>query len=294
MSEKPDPYAASARWDRLPLPAGGSSLGRIFDGAGLSLVAPSAVMMPWRDYPGRALVSVCAGIRDAYYEDESGFRKKLDPGDVILVRPGLKHRYGANRGGHWAEFFISFDGPVFDMLEASGVFDAHGAPVFYAGDIEPRMRRCFRGAAGEKASMVAAVGRLVALLTELSVVGARSTPTFTGQDAWINKACAWLGEDGATVAEVTKQLAPSVGLSEGVLRKRFARLVGEPMDGFRCRLRLERAIGLLEETSMPMKEIAFKLGFSNEQHFSRTISSATGFTPGEMRARIRFMDTMTD
>ena len=51
------------------------------------------------------------------------------------------------------------------------------------------------------------------------------------------------------------------------------------------RLRLEAARGLLSETSRPVTEIAFEVGFNSSQYFSTVFLQYTGLTPSGFRSR---------
>lgn len=154
------------------------------------------------------------------------------------------------------------------------------------------MKRCLVDEWNNPLPMSVAVGRLVALLTELAAMRDAALMLETTRESWINEARRLLEREGATVAGVTAELTRITGLSPDALRKQFRRKLGVSMDNFRCTARVNITMELLENTQLPLKEIAYRLGFSNEQHFSRTIAAATGFTPGAIRARRRFTRTL--
>src|SRR5215211_1478690 len=79
-----------------------------------------------RVLPSYAAVAVLRGPAD--YMDADGSRMVAHTGDVILVRPGVPHRYGARGGATWDERYVVFDGPLFDVCLAGGVF-ARTSPV---------------------------------------------------------------------------------------------------------------------------------------------------------------------
>jgi AraC family transcriptional regulator len=49
--------------------------------------------------------------------------------------------------------------------------------------------------------------------------------------------------------------------------------------------RLQRADRLLLETDLPLKEIAYRLGFANAANFSTSFSKERELTPGQFRRR---------
>ena len=52
------------------------------------------------------------------------------------------------------------------------------------------------------------------------------------------------------------------------------------------RLRIQKAKLLLEETTLRIKEVAYKVGFQDEHYFSRLFQKLTGVSPASYRARI--------
>jgi transcriptional regulator GlxA family with amidase domain len=75
----------------------------------------------------------------------------------------------------------------------------------------------------------------------------------------------------------------------GYGRSRFFELfranTGMTPNDYLQRLRLEAARGLLSETSRPVTEIAFDVGFNSSQYFSTVFLQYTGLTPSGFRSR---------
>ena len=135
--------------------------------------------------------------------------------------------------------------------------------------------------------MVVATGRTVALIGELAAMRDAEKPA-KASDAWIARASADADRENSTVAEIVARYAEETGITPEALRKRYRRATGESLENRRLSARLSTAITLIEHGDTPLKNIAHRLGFCHEQHFSRTVSRATGFTPGALRARAAF------
>ena len=58
-----------------------------------------------------------------FYRDNTGFSQPVVPGDLIWVSPRVAHNYGPQEGHFWNEFFVVFDGPIFDLWESRKMFD---------------------------------------------------------------------------------------------------------------------------------------------------------------------------
>lgn len=80
-------------------------------------------------------------------------------------------------------------------------------------------------------------------------------------------------------------LSAMVGLSESSFFALFKCATGlTPLDFF-IRLRMQRAAGLLTETTLQIKEIAARLGYDDQFYFSRLFKAVHGLPPREYRAQ---------
>lgn len=80
-------------------------------------------------------------------------------------------------------------------------------------------------------------------------------------------------------------LARFVGLSVSQLNRLFLRQFGVSSRGYFDRRRHAHALAALEESSRPVKAIAFELGFSSLPHFSAWFHRRMGFSPRVFRMR---------
>jgi AraC-like DNA-binding protein len=80
-------------------------------------------------------------------------------------------------------------------------------------------------------------------------------------------------------------LSVACGLSTSQLRRLFQKEVGTSPFAYYDRRRSELARHALRETSMPIKEMAYELGFSSSAHFSNWFKTRSGESPREFRTR---------
>jgi AraC family transcriptional regulator len=78
-------------------------------------------------------------------------------------------------------------------------------------------------------------------------------------------------------------LANLCGFSPHYFAKLFRQATGQSVGRYIADWRLRRAEQLLSETSLPLKEIAFRLGFANAANFSTAFSKEMRQTPGAYR-----------
>jgi AraC-like DNA-binding protein len=121
------------------------------------------------------------------------------------------------------------------------------------------------------------IRRLVVLAERVRLV-----PAAGADDSFRERACRLLAAHPEPSFAIDAA-ARALGLTEQVFRKRFAREVGLPPGRWHMRRRIERATQLL--ASLPVAEVARRLGYSDRASFSRQFRLATGMPPGSMRWR---------
>ena len=80
-----------------------------------------------------------------------------------------------------------------------------------------------------------------------------------------------------------QSLAAKVAMSRSAFASRFARLVGEPPLAYVTRWRMQKAAGLLRQSSSTLADIAERVGYDSEAAFSKAFKRAVGMAPGAYR-----------
>ncbi len=78
----------------------------------------------------------------------------------------------------------------------------------------------------------------------------------------------------------------SVPVSRSVLQRRFRKIVGRSIHDEIVRLRLNRAIELLSDTTLEIKAIAGKVGFHSQAYMNSVFRERLGRTPGSYRSQL--------
>lgn len=94
----------------------------------------------------------------------------------------------------------------------------------------------------------------------------------------------WM-ERNATSDLALSTLATEAGMSERTFQRRFTQATGLPVTRYVQELRIEKARGLLERTTMPVSEICWAVGYADVSAFSRLFRSICGVSAGEYRRR---------
>ncbi len=237
------------------------------------------VLTARRTLPHFTLVYVTRG--QGRYHDERGIEMSVTAGDAILVFPGVEHWYGPPRGESWDEFYLVFEGPVFDMWRESGCFE-RDRPVIPLRPMDfwrDRILSIINGPAAQTENELLRESiRLQELLADITQAGEED---LGGDIAWLERAKAAI----AAQMEV-REAAREMGQSYEAFRKRFRKLSGRSPGRYRTSLLMERACQRLSEPGVLLRDIADELGYCDEYHFSRQFSKTVGWSPSEYRTRI--------
>lgn len=244
----------------------------------------SAGVPPFRKFGQFALVYLLDG--SGRYRDATGLDRVVGPGDLIIVFPNIPHAYGPGTGEHWTEFYLCFNGPVFDLWQSQRLLDP-ARPIHHLEPIHEWLSKleAVLGAPRRTgfAPPLLEVCRLQQILADI-VCG--TGPAGAADDwKWAARACALLEADLDRALDV-RDLASRMGMGYESFRKRFTRVVGQPPAQYRCARLIDRACDLIQRGGLTDKEIASTLGFCDEFYFSRRFRQITGQSPRQFRQRL--------
>jgi len=227
-----------------------------------------------RVYGSYALVYLLAG--SGHYRDANGYARTVRAGDLIWVYPDLGHEYGPGKGEYWDEFFVVFDGPIFDLWRQGQLLDDR-CPVQAVQPLEVWLERLKSVCPQSLTTPLQAAASLAALqgiLADLRMLQERAP-----KESWLIEAAAALEtEHGAQLSAIAKTL----GFSYETFRKKFKSRFGVSPHQYRQRYLMQKACTLLLNRRLSVKETAAALGFCDEFHFSRLFKKVTGRPPSAL------------
>ena len=77
-------------------------------------------------------------------------------------------------------------------------------------------------------------------------------------------------------------------MSASGLQRAFLQHFGSSPKQYVIKLRLHKALQLLVENKLSVKEVAFACGFSDEKYFSRAFKAKYGYPPSQLREHMLF------
>jgi AraC family transcriptional regulator len=92
------------------------------------------------------------------------------------------------------------------------------------------------------------------------------------------------GEEEGRVA--LRAVAKDVGMSYFHFSRAFKQSMGMSPTSYIAERRIERAKKLIQETDLPISEVALRSGFSSQSHFTTAFHKIAGVTPRAFRASI--------
>lgn len=208
---------------------------------------------------------------------------KLQPGDIIVVFPGVWHRYGPPEGERWLEYWIAFDGPTIrESLENSLL--KPNAPLIRTG-VKARLVRLMEKSmelcAGDGCHNLLVINLLEILQQIEACLPVRKQEVGNGAIQNVSRRI----RDNPLGDYRFPDEARIAGISYELLRKEFARQLGMPPYRYLIHHRMQYACNLLAD-GKSVKEACFALNMSDPAHFSRLFKKIIGIPPKEFVARL--------
>lgn len=220
--------------------------------------------------------------------------ERFGPGTVLLLFPGVWHRYRPEQATGWEEYWVSFNGEQMERLVANHFFLPE-QPVLQTG-VQPgilasykllldRLRETPPGfphlVAANVIEILAAVVAVAKEETEqLILQGPRDVTAL--KDRLVSEALRliWTGSHHPLTVE---RLARQLDTTSRSLERRFQQALGRTVREEILRCRLDRVRRLLVETDLPIAEIVTASGFSSPDAMVRALQRAEGMTPLKYR-----------
>ena len=210
---------------------------------------------------------------------------RVHEGDMFLLFPGEWHSYHPDEDCGWDEYWIGFTGSIVGNWFEMGFLDKR-SPIFHVGlkeDMVNLYRDALRLATDQESHYQQALCGIVChLLSHCLFYDSNAEFHANKVSDSINAARLFINDN---IRDVTPEsVADHLFMSYSKFRKMFKEYIGLAPGQYIAEVKVNMARELLTNTDRPIKEIAFSLGFENEEYFSTCFKRLTGFKPSAYRA----------
>jgi AraC-like DNA-binding protein len=246
---------------------------------------PNKYRFNWRD--GRVLnefqlIYIVEGL--GYFESKDCQLNELTTGMILLLEPGIWHRYKPNKDRPWNTFWIGFDGEVARSvipklkLSPERPFRNIGHQETMEEIFQEIIHHSKKEITGYQQIMA---GELMRLVGWVHAISKRSNFREQGVDSMLDRAKYMLRYPKNYPS--MEAVADSLNLGYSKFRKLFKEYTGISPGQFRMQHQIRQATELLATSSLSIQQISDQLGFESTQYFSRILKKKTGRTPGSYR-----------
>ncbi len=218
------------------------------------------------------------------YEDHSG-TYNLKAGTIIIVKPGVWHRYKPDINMGWTENYLGFNGMIANHLFFCNELKSI-KPVIEIGnreDIMDNYHHIFKFVKEEKPGFQQiAAGMVVTLLGQLISINKQKYFIESRIERIIQKACYMIRENYEKDIDFV-EFAKNNNMAYSYFRNMFKLYTGLPLTKYQLGLRIIRAKELLLSTNKIVKEICYEVGFESLYFFSRQFKNKVGISPTKFR-----------
>lgn len=211
----------------------------------------------------------------------------IEAGTVILLYPGVWHRYKPLADTGWEECWVGFSGAYPRHLLEQEAFNPQ-KPIIKVGvntEFLGTFERLFNVVEVRDDSYQKLASFLLLQLLGIvytSVLQAnQKTPR---REKIIGDVCRAIGERWHESIDY-EQLADQHNVSYAWLRKAFKEQTDSSLNQYQLQLKLRKAEELIRDTSLTLSEIAVRCGFESVHYFSRLYKQKMAINPSALRRK---------
>ncbi len=266
--------------------------------AGYNEVEPRTVYPPNRDSHPKAFKTVAEGRTLTEYQivyivrgrgvfEVEGDLHAVVPGSIMMIFPGVPHFYKPEFEIGWTEYWVGFRGPHADSLCEQG-FLSRATPIYEVGlqnGLLALYGRILDLVRDQQPLYQLQASSLVLLLVAeiLALQRKASQPSHSEQ---LVERAKFLMEENLHREIDLNWIGETLGVSTSHLNQVFKSYTSMTPYQYFISIKIRKAKELLEQGYLAIKEVGFRLGFSDQYHFSRLFKQKTGIPPSRWRSHV--------
>ena len=217
-----------------------------------------------------------------------GRSQLVEAGSIVLLFPGVWHRFAPDPELGWTENWIECRSTAFDFARTAGLIDPTRSVLPSTPDFAAVFEKIHSLAVEEGLAnqpLLSTLGlQLLALLSQQ-----RELASAAPADRLVERARVILMER-CTQRVSVEDVAQELGVSYSYFRRVFREKTGVSPKQHLVLLRIRRAQDIFANTDKSIKEVAGLLGFSSAFHLSSQFQHLVGCTPSEYKRQSLIAD----
>jgi AraC-like DNA-binding protein len=199
------------------------------------------------------------------------------PGTLLLTPPGVVHSERALTA--YSNYYITLEVPLNHLWPRAVSDDAKGSLAYL-------FRAIVEEYWGNSSADTLTPSLTALLLAQLDLFLHRAqTSAPVSNSEQLVRETERIFAESMTQSLSVQGVAARVGVAPSVLRAHFAVCRGYSPSTALLRIRLRRAMALLQSSDLSLKEVAQSCGFHSPSHLSRHVKTLTGQSPGSWRRK---------
>lgn len=232
------------------------------------------------------LIYITRGSGFVRFDNFPEVETRIAKGNILMIMPNQKYQYYHDKESEWKEFFIRFEAESLyhQLIKSLFTNEFQVVDVGFNEELVKLFQRSIDVVKnGLKSSQVYLSGILLHILG-LIIAETKSNVLQKREKQLIEQAKIMMNEN--LLQDITIQdIASRLNTGYTTFRIYFKKHTGLSPARYLQDLRMAKAVELLTETSLSVKEIAYMLQFSYTNQFSTIFRKTMGFSPGSLRSK---------
>jgi AraC-like DNA-binding protein len=279
----------------LPYSEEDEKLGMLCTTAGSTNIRPGAIYPPQKNEHPALFRTVAEGrvlpeFQLVYITEGEGLFSSgersyaVKAGSIMLILPGIKHAYKPLNETGWHEYWVGFRGGYFSTLLDEGRFSPDHV-FFEIGQHDSILSifdQIFDEVRGQRPLYQLKTCALIMSLIAEVLTRERRKDQPNYYEKIVAKA-KYLMESNVYGDIDLSSISGQLGISTSRLNEIFKTYTSMTPYQYYIHIKIHKAESLLEQEDLPVKEVAYKMGFEDQYYFSRLFKSKTGVSPSDWK-----------
>lgn len=215
----------------------------------------------------------------------------LEAGDMFALFPKERYEYQADPDDPWELMWVAFSGAIsFRLMEELNFTQSDYIRKNIVNSSIKKTLTTLIHALGDRedTNRLAAIGQFYVLLSYLKQATGHleNSPESAASSSCVSHATRFIEQNYYIELDV-QTLCDYVNYSRSYLSRVFHQETGFTIPEYINKIRMENAMELLRETTLPLREVATSVGINDSFYFSKLFKKFTGQTPREYRLASR-------